>query len=164
MKPPLQQLQELAPLAANATDAPWALCSPKFPEAINTADDKQHIALANIGPGIPHMANAAFIAAARNVLTPANIATFQQALEQPAGGWVSVADRLPVEKYAGCDYSARVLAFGDGGIDGPHFVAYCSLDRAAAGQWYLAHDNQPVMTVAHWQLLPATPATAADHA
>jgi hypothetical protein len=50
-----------------------------------------------------------------------------------------------------------VLAYGQPQQDGPFFVAYCDLD----GNWYLAHDNQPMMEVTHWQELPTPPAQPA---
>lgn len=67
--------------------------------------------------------------------------------------WVSVSERLPEEARVGCKYSKHVLAFGDGGVDGPYFVAYCTLTEV----WYLAHDHQPVMDVTHWMPLPVRP-------
>jgi len=62
----VEQRAELKQLAEAATPGPWALTSPDFAGAINTADDKKHVALANIdSEGMGQcMANAAYIAAA----------------------------------------------------------------------------------------------------
>lgn len=124
--------------------------------------------------------NAEFIAAARNFLAPEHLPELLAALENaaalpaydesaaapaakaapeaaPTPGWVSVLERLPKEEHTGCGYSGRMLAYGDGGIDGPYFVAYCDLTRLSKAVWYLAHDNQPAMPVTHWMPLPLAP-------
>ncbi|GAA4392168.1 DUF551 domain-containing protein [Hymenobacter koreensis] len=93
-------LDTMQALAEAATPGPWACVSPRFREAINTADDSLHIALANIGPGIPHVANADFIAAANPAWVQAAIAhikTLEAQIGRPApsiGGGGATAREL----------------------------------------------------------------------
>ena len=144
----LEQLQQLAPLAAQATAAPWALCSPSFPEAINTADDKQHIALANLGPGIPHMANAAFIAAARNLLTPENLTLLVASL---APQWVPVSERMPTSG----EYVALIHEEDEENEHLPRCAYY------DATRWRAGSTTWNMKSFSHWMPLPSPPTTPA---
>ncbi len=76
----LKQLEELAPLAEAATEGPW-VATPVYPAHVllPLAEGQHHALAAKTTPD-----DAAFIAAARNLLTPATIATFRAALATPA--------------------------------------------------------------------------------
>ena len=148
----LKQLDELIALRTHAKSGPWTYYT--------NGNTVQSHAIAGVCSNIsPLSGNAAFIAAAgsldfaalRAALTPAAAAVSAAG----AAGWVSVTDRLPETRD---DYSRLLLCYGEGGIDGPWFVAYYC---ASMGTWYLARDNQPRMTVTHWQPRPAAPAPAA---
>ena len=98
MRTLLDQLQQLAPLAALATEGPWAFAPAGDYDAwvlIREADIKRHheeqeaFDFASVG----HIADAAFIAAARNLLTPENLALLVAALARPAA---ADADLLPL--------------------------------------------------------------------
>ena len=96
MKTLLEQLQQLAPLAAQATTGPWVCApSPYEPTVHAWNDELQHYekvvdADCFTNPQAPHLAyeaganNAAFIAAARNLLTPENMALLIGALTASA--------------------------------------------------------------------------------
>ena len=151
----LAQLQELARLRAGATPGLWHIGSAddgceiiagrKWEEVCYTTNSRHAVE------------NAAFLAAAGTLDLPAAAAAWAAAEARAAGaGWVAVGDRLPETIKNGS--STRVLCFGEGGIDGPQFVAYYA---PTLNRWFLAHDNQPSMTVTHWQPLPPAPPTDA---
>lgn len=69
----LEQLQQLAPLGAQATARPW--------EVKTNGNTVQSHAIAGVCSGIsPKTSNAAFIVAARNLLTPENVTLLVAAL------------------------------------------------------------------------------------
>lgn len=86
----VKQIAALEPLAAAATEGPWRIESGRY-DALKEASI--HEIARREGGGhvlavkpfrMAHKANAAFIAAARNLLTPANLAALRAALSQPA--------------------------------------------------------------------------------
>ena len=106
----------------------------------------------------PARTDAAFIAAARNLLTPDNLALLCAA---PAPQWVPVSERLPeihiVNEGHWCEAheSDLVLAVVDGQTS--EQLHYCNKKgqwRAAGLEFYGNYEQ-----VTHWMPLPAAPAT-----
>ena len=80
----LKQLEELATLAAHATEGPWSYAPAGDYDAwvlIRATDSKRHNEQEACDfASVSHIANAAFITAARNLLTPESIAAFRAGL------------------------------------------------------------------------------------
>ena len=111
----LEQLQALAPLAAQATEGPWEV----IPNSENTdsvhspeANHTENFGLGNFRSsslcmsrgGFAHDADAAFIAQARNVLTPENVARLIAALGASASSIqaITILNTLRDGLGAGC--------------------------------------------------------------
>ena len=93
-------------------------------------------------------ANAAFIAAARNLLTPENLSLLVAAL---APQWVSVTEGLP-------EGGKRVLLQGSKG--GTQCIGFLKLSNVKGGYaWDCGVQFRSMAEVTHWMPLPAAPAT-----
>ena len=162
----LEQLQELAPLAAAATAGPWvAAGNPNRLQKVCDATLDFEIA-----EYVAHE-DAAFIAQARNVLTPEHIAQLIAALTPAPAvtGWVSVTDGLPENLgrvlvrlvVRGQDQEVFDFIIGAEYLPGGRGDNWThNTWRTDEAEWYGAAN------VTHWQPLPTPPTTlnTPDHA
>lgn len=151
----LQQLEQLAPLAATATAGPWRATVTAIVHSTNGemcwARNGYN---PHLGINIKEDADAAFIAAARNLLTPENLALLIAQQAAPVAGWIAVGDGLPDAQEGYTEFSPWVLAYTTAGrqIEATYYIT------GRVQGWYSTTKSADVT---HWMPLPTPPADAA---
>ena len=154
MKDLLQQLQRLAPLAAQATPSPWHVVYDATEEfehyllTLQPGDWRDGNGIANDLAGINTADDAHFIAAAHNLLTPENLTLLVDAL---APQWVYIGEGLPKTE-------GEYLVVGTG-WDKP----IVSTADFTSGGWHSDSEGVdrliPEGIITHWMPLPKAPNT-----
>lgn len=171
----LKQLHQLVPLTEAATAGPWGH---PFASAIvatglgdNNAIKAGAVVIADTDMNTPKsFDNAAFIAAARNLLTPENVARLIAALAPALAvtGWIAVADRLPEgENERLNDYCSQEVLIKVRCAEYAQSLGIAYYDREA-GKWMVELDDEEfeMTDVTHWMNLPTPPTmpNTPDHA
>ena len=156
----LEQLHQLVPMAAAATPGEWQQSHRKGAHAMYSTQvyDVYGATIASMAwhekplddgsIGTYREDNAAFIAAARNLLTPENLLALCAALVPQ---WVAVTERLPEAKEGYTEFSPWVLAYTTAGrqIEASYYF------KESLKGW---HTPTGKADVTHWMLLPTSPA------